>query len=143
MKPSGEKLTPKQEAALVALLANGTVEQAYKAAGVSKATMWRFLQLPEFQARYRAARRELVDAALVELQRNATTAARVLTEIAEDGSAPATARVAAAKTILDQANAAVEREELIERIERLEELTKNEYRQPGNETGKGNFAARR
>jgi DNA-binding MurR/RpiR family transcriptional regulator len=122
VKPSNENLTPKQEAALVALLANGTVEQAYTAAGVSKATMWRFLQLPEFQARYKTARRELVDGAVALLQRGATQAARVLVEIAEDKQAPASSRVMAAKAILDQANASIEREDLLERIERLEEL---------------------
>ncbi len=121
MKPSDGNLTAKQEAALVALLAHGTIEAAYVAAGVSKATMWRFLQLPEFQTRYKAARRELVDAALARLQRDATVAARVLCEIAEDRTAPASARVTAAKTILDQSIGAIERDEILERIERLEE----------------------
>ncbi len=120
MKPSAEKLTSKQDAALVALLDNGTIEAAYKACGVSKATMWRFMQLPEFQARYRAARRQLVETAIAQLQKYATNAARVLVEVAMDKQAPASSRVAAAKTILDQSVSAIELMDLQERLEKLE-----------------------
>jgi DNA-binding MurR/RpiR family transcriptional regulator len=122
MNPSAEKLTPKQEAALLALLDNSTIEAAYKAAGISKATMWRFMQDANFQARYRASRRQLVETAIGQLQKHATTAARVLVNIAEDQRAPASSRVAAAKTILDQSVNAIELMDLQERIERLEAL---------------------
>jgi molybdenum-dependent DNA-binding transcriptional regulator ModE len=122
VKPFDGKLTPKQEAALLALLDNGTIEAAYKAAGISKATMWRFMQDANFQARYRAARRQLVETAIGQLQKHATTAARVLVNIAVDKDAPASSRVAAAKTILDQSVSAIELMDLQERIERLEEL---------------------
>ncbi len=70
MKLSAEKLTPKQEAALLALLDNSTIEAAYKAAGISKATMWRFMQDANFQARYRAARRQVVETAIAQLQQD-------------------------------------------------------------------------
>jgi DNA-binding MurR/RpiR family transcriptional regulator len=122
LKPSDEKLSPKQEAALVALLAHGTVEAAYEAAGVSKSTMWRFLQEPSFQARYRAMRRQLVESAIGQLQADCTKAVTVLREVAEDREAPASARVSAAKTIIEQSLRAVELEDLSERVERLEEL---------------------
>ncbi len=122
MKPFDGKLTPKQEAALLALLDNGTIEAAYKAAGISKATMWRFMQDANFQARYRAARRQLVETAIGQLQKHATTAARVLVNIAVDQHAPASSRVAAAKTILEQSVSAIELMDLQERIERLEAL---------------------
>jgi DNA-binding MurR/RpiR family transcriptional regulator len=137
MNPSAEKLTPKQEAALLALLDNGTIEAAYKAAGISKATMWRFMQDANFQARYRASRRQLVETAIAQLQKHATTAARVLVNIAEDESAPASSRVAAAKTILDQSVSAIELMDLQERIEKLEEL--EAARTP--EQSKGRFRA--
>jgi DNA-binding MurR/RpiR family transcriptional regulator len=120
MKPSDGKLTAKQEAALLALLAHGTIEAAYGAAGVSKATMWRFLQLPAFQTRYRAARRQLVETAIAQLQSDCTIAARVLREVAEDKAAPASSRVAAAKAILDISVNAVELTDLQERVEMLE-----------------------
>jgi len=122
MNPSDGKLTPKQEGALLALLSHSTIEAAYEAAGVSKATMWRFLQLPEFQARYRAARRQLVETALAQLQKDCTIASRVLREVAEDTQAPASSRVAAAKTIIEQSVSAIQLVDLAERIERLESL---------------------
>jgi hypothetical protein len=122
MKPSDENLTAKQEAALVALLSHGTIEAAYKAVGVAKSTMWRWMQMPQFQARYKAERRQFVEAGIATLQKHAVTAARVLVQIAADREAPASARVTAAKTILDQSVAAIEMTELLERIERLEEL---------------------
>jgi hypothetical protein len=122
MKPSDEKLTPKQESALLALLSHGTIEAAYEAAGVSKSTMWRWMQLSEFQTRYRAARRQLVEVAISQLQNACTKAARVLVEIAEDKEASPSARVSAAKTIIEQSISAVELVDMMERIERLEEL---------------------
>jgi DNA-binding MurR/RpiR family transcriptional regulator len=137
MKLSAEKLTPKQEAALLALLDNNTIEAAYKAAGISKATMWRFMQDANFQARYRAARRQLVETAIAQLQSDCTIAVRVLREVAEDTEAPASSRVAAAKTIIEQSVAAIELTDLQERLERLEEL--EAARVP--ETAKGRFSA--
>ncbi len=122
MKLFDGKLTPKQETALLALLDNGTIEAAYKAAGISKATMWRFMQDANFQTRYRAARRQLVETAIAQLQSDCTIAVRVLREVAEDTEAPASSRVAAAKTILEQSVSAIELMDLQERIERLEEL---------------------
>ena len=121
LQPSEGKLSPKQERALVALLDCGEIKQASEKAGVSDVTLWRWLQSPVFQARYRAARRQVVETAIAQLQSDCTKAARVLTEIAEDRAAPASSRVAAAKAILDQSVSAVELIDLQERIERLEE----------------------
>jgi hypothetical protein len=115
------KLTQKQEAALLALLAHGTIEEAYESARVSRATMWRFMQLPEFQRRYRAARRQIVETAIAQLQSDCSVAVRVLREVAEDAQSPASARVSAAKTIIEQSVSAVELMDLQERLEALEE----------------------
>jgi DNA-binding MurR/RpiR family transcriptional regulator len=122
MNPSAEKLTPKQEAALLALLDNNTIEAAYKAAGISKATMWRFMQDANFQTRYRAARRQVVETAIAQLQQDCGIAVRVLREVAEDREAPASSRVAAAKTILDQSVAAIELTDIQERLEQVERM---------------------
>ncbi len=120
MKAVGEKLTPKQERALVALLDCGEIKKAAETAGVTKVTLWRWLQSPDFQSRYRAARRQLVETAIAQLQSDCTTAARVLREVAEDRQAPASSRVAAARTILEQSMSAVELMDLQERVEMLE-----------------------
>ena len=107
---------------LLALISHGTVDAAYEAAGVSKSTMWRTMQLSTFQERYRAARRQLVETALAQLQNDCTIAARVLREVAEDKEAPASSRVAAARTIIEQSVSAIELIDLQERIEHLEAM---------------------
>jgi hypothetical protein len=125
-----EKLTPKQERALVALLDCGEIKKASETAGINEATLWRWLQSPDFQTRYRAARRQLVETAIAQLQSDCTVAARVLREVAEDRQAPASSRVAAARTILEQSIGAIELMDLQQRVERLEQLT------PGQAEGK-------
>ncbi len=125
-----QKLSQKQERALVALLDCGEIKKAAAAAGVNEATLWRWLQSPDFQSRYRAARRQLVETAIAQLQSDCTIAARVLREMAEDREAPASSRVAAARTILEQSIGAIELMDLQERVERLEQLT------PGQAKGK-------
>jgi DNA-binding MurR/RpiR family transcriptional regulator len=122
MQPSEEKLTAKQERALVALLDCGEVATASERAGVSRITLWRFLQQPVFQSRYRAARRQLVETAIAQLQSDCTTAARVLREVAEDREAPASSRVAAARAIIEQSVSAIELMDLQERVEMLEKM---------------------
>ena len=104
----------------MALLDCGEIKQASEACGISDVTLWRWLQLPAFQSRYRAARRQVVETAIAQLQSDCTKAARVLTEIAEDKEAPASSRVSAARTILEQAVGGIELVDLQERIESLE-----------------------
>jgi len=117
-----EKLTPKQERALVALLDCGEIKKASETAGINEATLWRWLQAPDFQSHYRAARRQLVETAIAQLQSDCTIAARVLREVAEDRQAPASSRVAAARTILEQSIGAIELMDLQERVEMLEKM---------------------
>lgn len=116
-----EKLLPaKQEAALAALLTNPMIKEAVLAAGVSETTIWRYLQDEKFVSRYRAARRDAVNLAIMNLQQNACEAAKVLCQIATDETAPHSSRVAAARTIIDQAIRGVEMDEMQQRIENLE-----------------------
>jgi len=122
MKAVGEKLTPKQERALVALLDCGEIKKAAEIAEVGEVTLWRWLQLSDFQTRYRAARRQLVETAIAQLQSDCTTAARVLREVAEDRQAPASSRVAAARAIIEQSVSAVQLTDLQERLEEVERL---------------------
>jgi hypothetical protein len=120
MQPVEQKLTAKQERALVALLDCGETKQAAAAAGVGETTLWRWLQDAAFQSKYRMMRRQLVETAIAQLQSDCTVAARVLREVAEDKEAPASSRVAAAKAILDISVDAIELTDLQERVEMLE-----------------------
>ncbi len=123
MRDETAELDANQEAALVALLATRTVRDAAKKAKVAESTFWRWMQLPAFQSRYRAARRQLVESAIARLQNDATVAVDTLKEIAKNKKAPAAARVTAARTILDHSLGAVELTDLMERVEQLEAAT--------------------
>ncbi len=122
MQDTEKKLSPKQELALLALLDCGEIRKSAATAGVNEATLWRWLQSPEFQARYRAARRQLVETAIAQLQSDCTIAARVLREVAEDKEAPASSRVAAARAILEQSVSAIQLVDLQEQVDEIKAL---------------------
>ena len=122
MQATEQKLTPKQEQALLALLACGEIKAAATSARVNETTLWRWLQLPHFQTRYRAARRQLVETAIAQLQSDCTTAARVLREVAEDKAAPASSRVAAARAIIEQSVAAIQLNDLQAEVDEIKRL---------------------
>jgi hypothetical protein len=81
----------------------------------------RWLAEPDFKTRYRAARREVTEAAIGRLQTIATKAVDALERNLTCGT-PAV-EVGAAKAVLDQAIKAVELVDLAERVERLEQAT--------------------
>ncbi len=122
MTQASEKLEAKQETALAALLAHPTVADAAKAAKVSQATLWRYMRDEKFSARYAEARADVTKHLIMRLQSDSTKAARVLLEVAEDTNAPASARVSAARTIIEQALRGAEIRDLMERIDALEAL---------------------
>jgi hypothetical protein len=116
----GNKRPQCEDRALAALLSEPTMAGAAKQAGISESTLLRWLDDPAFQARYRAARRQVLDQAVSGLQQAAGKAVTVLVAIAEDASAPPAARVSAAKTIIDQGFRGLELTDLAARIEQLE-----------------------
>ncbi len=120
MKGHGEKLSRKQEQAIAALLSAPTIKDAAKACGVSEVSLWRWLQLPDFAAAYRAARRQVVERAVSELQ--AATGEAVETLKRNLHCEQASVEIRAAQIILEQAVKGVELIDLQERVERLESL---------------------
>jgi hypothetical protein len=82
------------------------------------------LRDPSFSERYKAARRDVTEHLIMRLQSDSTKAAKVLMDVAEDTSAPASARVSAARTIIEQALRGVEIRDLMERIDALEATQK-------------------
>ena len=114
-------LKGKKAKAIDALITCDTVENACKAAGVGKTTMYRYLKEPVFDAALKAAKRQLVNRAILRLQQTTGDAARALAEICRDKEAPASARIAAAKAILDGALKGVELEDIEARLKALEE----------------------
>jgi hypothetical protein len=125
MKGHGEKLTKKKEAVIVALLLEPTLEKAAARVGISESTLWRWTQLESFQAAYREARREAVSQAIGALQRASSEAVEALRGIMQDPAAPATARESAARSVLEFALKGVEIEDILARLEIIENANGN------------------
>ena len=117
---SESDLTAKQERALVALMGARTLDDAAVRAEVGQRTLRRWLQQDAFQAAFRRLRQDAMGAATAHLQNVAWEAVEALRSILTDDAAPPGARVSAARTLLDQAQRAVELEDLALRIDQLE-----------------------
>jgi hypothetical protein len=120
MSGHGEKLTRKQEALIGALLTEPTHASAAAKAGVSEATVGRWLRLSTFRAAYRQTRRELVEAAVGRIQAATGQAVDTLLSVAKDVEAKDGDRVRAALGILEHAYRGAELLDLSERVEALE-----------------------
>jgi len=118
----GEKWSRKKDAAIVALVTEPTIADAAKKAGISHATLHRWLQIKDFKDAYREAKREAVSAAISRLQQTATEAVDALRDVMNDTESPASARVSAARSILEIAIKAVELEDFERRLEALERM---------------------
>ncbi|NPV90532.1 MAG: transposase family protein [Firmicutes bacterium] len=117
---TGSKLTRKMEAAIAALLVAPTIADAAAVVGVHEQSLWRWLQREDFQERYREAKRQAVNQAVALLQQACSEAVETLRRIMADDEATASARVAAARTVLEMGLKAVEVEELEARITAIE-----------------------
>ena len=84
-------LTQKQQKALAALLTNSTKEAAAKAAGIESKTLRRYLRLVS----------GMIEDAATHARQSLSPALSCLREIVEDGEETATARIQAARTILE------------------------------------------
>ena len=71
----GTKFGQKKEQAIAALLSHRNVEETAKAAGISAATLKRWMPLPEFKAAYLQGRREVVFQTNARMQQNSGAAA--------------------------------------------------------------------
>lgn len=116
----GDKLNRKQEQAIAALLSASSIKAAASECGIAEVTLWRWLQIPDFQAAYRAARRQVVERAVSELQGACGEAVGTLKRNLTCEN-PAV-EIRAAQIILEQGIKGVELMDLQERVERLETL---------------------
>ena len=114
-------LEPKQERAVLALIAEPTVEKAAELAGISDATLFRWMREPAFREAYLAARRVAVEGAVSILSHSAVEAAMVMCQVMRNERAPIASRLAAARSVLTAAFKGVELLELEARIQALEE----------------------
>ena len=87
---------------------------------MAEVTLWRWLQLPDFQASYRTARRQVVERAVSELQAACGEAVETLKRNLHCEN-PAV-EIRAAHIILEQSVSGIELMDLQERVERLEAM---------------------
>lgn len=114
------ELNEKHVRAIEALLQEPTVSAAAKKAGVGQATLFRWLNDPQFAGAYKAARGRILEGTLTSLQSTSVDAVKCLREVINDTTAHVSARVSAAKSVLDLSLKAREIFELEDRIEYLE-----------------------
>lgn len=111
-------LTVRQYNAIASLMSTPNVRQAAKDCGVTERTLYRWLRTSEFQAEYRAARRDATQQAIARVQQVSGAAVSVLASLM--ASSPPATKLGAARTILEFAIKAVELEDLAARLEALE-----------------------
>lgn len=115
-------MTPRQNKALQGLLCKPTKREAAAFAGVSESTMRSYLGNTEFMTAYREAVTGLLDDATRESQQALSPALSVLKEITTDTEAPATTRVAAARSLLEYGLKLTEFTDVMTRMTELEKI---------------------
>jgi hypothetical protein len=114
------KLGCKKEEAIVALLSHRTVEDAARACNKRPRTLFRWLNEPDFRAAYKQARRIAFSQSIARLQQASSAAASTLLKVMLDPASSASARVGAAKAVLDHTAKGIEIEDLEERLAAIE-----------------------
>ena len=109
------------EEAIAALLTEASIEAAAQQVGIGYRTLHRWLREDtDFQKAYRKAKRHVVEQAMTQVQQASGTAVATLLAVMQDPETPASAKVSAAKAVLEQALKTVEIEDLESRIAALE-----------------------
>lgn len=118
-----------------ALLELPTIEAAAQAVGVSRKTVERRLDDPEFFQAYNEARRQLVTTAAGRISSRIGRAADTLGEVMDNTEAPASARISAARAILEYGLKYGELVDVTRRVDeleaRLEEIEDEKRRETG------------
>ena len=120
MAGHGAKFGRKAEEAIAALLTQRSVDEAARAIGIGPRTLLRWLQVPEFSANYRKARRDAYSQAVARLQQASGAAVSTLLKVMVDAGTPASSRVRAAESVLSHAAKAIEIEDIEARVAELE-----------------------
>ncbi len=120
MTGHGAKFGRKKEEAIAALLSQRSIEEAARAANIGYKTLLRWLEIPEFRAAYRRARREAVQQAVARLQQATGAAGLTVLKLMTDPNVPAAVRLRAAECVFEHAIKGIELEDLEARLTDLE-----------------------
>jgi hypothetical protein len=117
---SKAKFGRKREDAIVALVSQRSIEDAARACNTPARTLYRWLKEPEFDAAYRAARRQAYGQSISRLQQGSAAAATTLLKVMVDATTPPSTRVRAAEAVLSHAAKSIEIEDIEVRVTELE-----------------------
>lgn len=121
-----ERLSARQEQAIVALINETTVAAASRASGIGQRTLHRWMTQRVFLAAYRSARREAFGQAIALTQRYAPLAVTALAKVLSDPTAPHAAKVSAATAVLRFGREGIELDDVAARVEELERRQEGE-----------------
>lgn len=114
-------MTTKQKRAIAALLTASTKQEAARAAGISYATLRRWLaEDADFQQAYNDELQGVIERAAVLARQGMTEAVTALREIVADGETAQNTKVAAARTILESGAKIIEMQSFEARLAALE-----------------------
>src|SRR5579864_8282463 len=116
----GTKFGRKKEQAIVALLSHRTIEEAARAIEIVPNTLLRWMEEPEFDAAYRAAKRAAFGQSIARLHYLSSAAVSTIGKVMLDASTPPATKVRAADSILNHTSKAIEIEDVEARVAALE-----------------------
>lgn len=119
-------LTTKQQNFLVAVLEEETIDKAIKSAGVSRSTAYKYLDDEDFKRELSMQRRRMVNGISNQLTQHGRKAVDTLAKNLNDPESTAANRNQAAKIILEFIYKNHEIENVIERLDAVEELIDNQ-----------------
>jgi transposase-like protein len=128
MSVSSGKLGRKQEDAIVALLAQRSVDEAARIVDVAPRTLYRWMKEPDFDAAYRYARRVAFGQSVARLQQASSAAVSTLLKVMVDPNTPASTRVRAADSVLSLTAKTIELDDIGARLTELERATEESKR---------------
>ena len=131
-RPNSARSGPRRKAAVAALAAGSSVQDATKKAGIGRRTLTRWLTNPKFAARVEALRTETITGAMSKLGASMSSAADALTKLLD---APrAETRLKAAKAVLELGMKLKEHGEMVQRVTELEQRLANPLRDTARDT---------
>ena len=113
-------MTPRKEKALQALLVSRTRVEAAATAGIGESTLREYMKDPEFIDRYKQAFGDMVRDATRQAQQTLSPALSTLREIMEDRDEQASARITAARSVLEYSLRLCEQTDILEQLRDLE-----------------------
>lgn len=117
-----EGLTVQESAAVAALLSAPTLAEAAQQVGMHERTLRRWLaDKDHFRRALRAEQRAVLATVTARLQQVATKAVGALEAVMDDATAPHSARVTAARAVLELAHERIDLDDVTERLEALEQ----------------------